>query len=283
MRILTLGLAALLAAALLASPTTAGPTGTAPKAERLLMKTNMGDVELELWPEVAPETVRVFVGLANGSGTFSDVRDPKRQVTISEPFYDGLTFHRIIPGFMIQGGCPQGRGSGDAGFLYADEINATALGLDKLKAFTDGRPHKYLGLRSQVDFQQKILLPLLKKMGISFRDQAAIKAREKELMQKINSMSVKEAYELQGYKYSDTLPSRPPVKGALALANRGPNTNGSQFFINLEDTPFLAGKHTVFGRVSKGMDIVEKIGAVKTGAQNKPLSPVKILSIRSIP
>ena len=93
-------------------------------------------------------------------------------------------------------------------------------------------------------------------------------------------MTLKECYENQGYRYSTTLKSRPPTRGVLAMANSGPNTNGSQFFINLVDTPWLTGKHTVFGKVIKGMDVVDEIGGVEVGERAKPLKDVKILSIR---
>ena len=88
------------------------------------------------------------------------------------------------------------------------------------------------------------------------------------------------AYENMGYKYDDKRPSHKPNRGVLAMANSGPNTNGSQFFINLADTPWLTGRHTVFGKVVKGMDIVEKIGEVGVGPGSKPVTPVKIVSIR---
>lgn len=261
-----------------------GPaTGSALKVRKALIKTSMGDIEVALWPDVAPETVRVFLGLADGRGTFTDVRNPSKKVTISKPFFDGLKFHRVIKGFMLQGGCPEGTGTGNAGFMFADEINAKALGLDKMKAVENGRPHGWMGIRSQRDFQMKLVAPLLKQMGISMSDQATIKAREAEVMAKINALTLMQAYELMGYKYNDKLPSQKPVKGVLALANAGPNTNSSQFFINLGETPHLAGKHTVFGKVTKGMDIVEKIGQVRVGTGDKPVKDVKILSIRSIP
>ena len=83
-----------------------------------------------------------------------------------------------------------------------------------------------------------------------------------------------------GYVYYTNLKSHLPKKGVIAMANSGPNTNGSQFFINLDDTPHLTGKHTVFGKVVKGMEVVEKIGNVQVGPGSKPLKAVKIISIR---
>lgn len=251
-------------------------------ATKALIKTSMGDIEVELWPKVAPKTVEIFLGLAEGKGTFTDIRDPKNQITISKPFFDGLGFHRVISGFMLQGGCPRGNGTGDAGFMYADEINAKKLGLDKIKILSKGRPHQYLGVRSQADWQRNVLLPVLKSMKINHMDVAAQKKREPEIKLKLETMTIKELYEIQGYKYNDTLESVPPMKYNLALANAGANTNSSQFFINLADTPWLTGKHTVFGKVTKGQEIVDKIGTVKVASGAKPVEPVKILSIRKI-
>ncbi len=144
-----------------------------------LMTTTHGTIELELFDDDAPKTVGNFHKLA-GDG-----------------FYDGIIFHRVIPDFMIQGGCPQGRGTGGPGYTFEDEINS----------------HKI-------------------------------------------------------------------VRGALAMANAGPNTNGSQFFIVTTDAaPWLDGKHTVFGRVTAGMDTVEAIEGLPTGAQDRPLDPPQIESI----
>jgi cyclophilin family peptidyl-prolyl cis-trans isomerase len=143
------------------------------------MKTSEGDVELELFPDDAPKTVENFTKLA-GDG-----------------FYDGLIFHRVIPDFMIQGGCPLGTGSGGPGYTFEDEFNE----------------HKV-------------------------------------------------------------------ERGALAMANAGPNTNGSQFFIvTAEATPWLDGKHTVFGKVTAGQDVVDRISTVERDASDRPLQPVRIDSV----
>ena len=143
------------------------------------MKTSEGDIVLELFDEDAPKTVSNFKQLA------------------SQGFYDGLIFHRVIADFMIQGGCPQGTGTGGPGYTFEDEIN----------------PHKI-------------------------------------------------------------------VKGALAMANAGPNTNGSQFFIvTTEAAPWLDGKHTVFGEVRDGLDVVDRIGTTQTDGRDRPVEPIGIETI----
>jgi peptidyl-prolyl cis-trans isomerase B (cyclophilin B) len=140
------------------------------------MQTNQGTIALELFDEDAPKTVANFKKLAG------------------EGFYDGLIFHRVIKDFMIQGGCPQGTGTGGPGYTFEDEIN----------------DHKI-------------------------------------------------------------------VRGALAMANAGPNTNGSQFFlVTTGEAPWLDGKHTVFGRVVEGMEVVDAIEGKPTDARDKPTDDVRI-------
>ena len=145
----------------------------------MTMTTNHGPIVFEMFDEDAPKTV----------GNFRKLSD--------DGFYDGLTFHRIIRDFMIQGGCPLGTGTGGPGYTFEDEIN----------------PHKV-------------------------------------------------------------------VRGALAMANAGPDTNGSQFFIVTTDAaPWLDGKHTVFGEVTAGMDVVDKIEGLKTDASAKPHDEARIDSV----
>jgi cyclophilin family peptidyl-prolyl cis-trans isomerase len=146
---------------------------------RATLRTSEGDVELDLFPDDAPKTVENFTKLA------------------ADGFYDGLIFHRVIPDFMIQGGCPLGTGSGGPGYTFEDEIN----------------DHKV-------------------------------------------------------------------ERGALAMANAGPNTNGSQFFIvTAQATPWLDGKHTVFGKVRAGQDVVDRISLVERDASDRPLEPVTIEAV----
>jgi peptidyl-prolyl cis-trans isomerase A (cyclophilin A) len=154
-------------------------------------KTNQGSFLIKLFPEDAPKTVANFVGLSEGTREFVD---PKSGQTAKRPFYDGLTFHRVIPNFMIQGGDPVGNGTGGPGYRFEDEFNSPR-GFDK--------------------------------------------------------------------------------KGILAMANAGPGTNGSQFFITVAPTPWLNKKHTIFGEVIEGYDVVEKISLVaQNPGNNRPLKPV---------
>jgi len=152
---------------------------------RVVIETEKGDIRLELYPKVAPKTVENFIKLTE------------------QEFYDGITFHRVIPDFVIQGGDPDGDGTGGPGYTFEDEINPIALNLTI--------------------------------------------AKTKELEQ-------------LGYKYRTDLESISHEVGVISMANSGPNTNGSQFFIvTTKPQPDLDGRHTVFGRVYEGMDVVRSI------------------------
>lgn len=154
-------------------------------AQTAIIKTDKGDIKLELYSAAAPKTVANFAALAD------------------KGFYNGLTFHRVVPGFVIQGGDPKGDGTGGPGYTFVDEINPWSLGL---------------------------------------------------------SEDVIKSYEAQGYQYDKSLTSRKMEVRALAMANSGANTNGSQFFIVTDAAqPHLDGKHTVFGKVIDGMEVVKKI------------------------
>jgi len=246
-----------------------------PKNPVVVMKTSMGDIEIELFADEAPKTVANFVHLAEGKKEFTD---PKTNEKVTRPFYDGLVFHRVIDKFMIQGGCPLGNGTGSPGYKFEDEINAKALGLDQMKVQGENGPHPYLQLRSQQQVQMQIIQPLFKKLGITSQEE--LDKRKDEVTKALQELTLMQVYENLGYKYDDSHPSHAPNRGVLAMANSGPNTNGSQFFINLVDTPWLTGKHTVFGRVIKGMDVVDKIAKVQVGAGAKPVEDVTIVSVR---
>ena len=153
--------------------------------------TNQGSFTVTLMPEHAPKTVANFVELATGAREWTDPRDGKKR---SDPLYPGTIFHRVIDGFMLQGGDPAGTGTGGPGYRFEDECPP------------DG--------------------PTFNQVG------------------------------------------------RLAMANSGPGTNGSQFFVTVAETPWLNGRHTIFGQVTEGYDVVERIGKVATGPQDRPVDDV---------
>ena len=190
----------------------------------VIIHSSKGDITVELDADVAPKTVTNFILLARAG------------------YYDGTTVHRVIPGFMIQMGDPNGNGTGGEsvyGASFEDEINANSYGLDKKKV-TDI-------------------------------------AEGQDIPAEVAKLTVKALFEQQGYKYNDKLQSLPMVRGVLAMANRGPATNGSQFFIiQGASTPWLEGKHTVFGKVTVGMDIVDTIAKLERDGNDLPNELVKV-------
>ncbi len=191
-------------------------------SHEVILRTSMGDVTLALDADAAPKTVTNFIALAKTG------------------YFDSLTFHRVIPDFMIQGGDPNGNGTGGEsvfGATFEDEINANSYGLQKKK------------LSDEVDGN---LPPELK------------------------DATVKDYLTLQGYRFDEGLKSLPMKQGAIAMANRGPNTNGSQFFIiqKKDGTKWLEGKHTVFGNVTDGMDIVDAIANVPRNPNDMPIEAI---------
>lgn len=200
-----------------------------------IIHTSMGNIELELYGDDAPKTVDNFIKLSE------------------KGYYDNLTWHRVIKGFMIQSGDPKGDGTGGEsadGGTFADEINADYLGLDK----------EIVGSTQAVYGQ------------LSTEDKP-----------KYASSTVKAYYESKGYKYDSTLKSHKIEAGSLAMANYGPDTNGSQFFIVTDSPqPHLDGQHTVFGKVTKGLDVVKAIAAVPVDENDKPTEPVTIKSVQIV-
>ncbi|OLT32467.1 cyclophilin [Actinomadura sp. CNU-125] len=161
------------------------------------LDTTLGKIVIQLYPDKAPETVANFVDLAEGNRVWTD---PNTRQKTEKPLYDGTIFHRVIDGFMLQGGDPLGNGTGGPGYEFADEFHP------------------------ELKFDRPYL---------------------------------------------------------LAMANAGPGTNGSQFFIttNVANTRHLTGRHTIFGKVIEGTDVVDKIGQVPTGAMDRPKEDVKIKTV----
>jgi len=159
------------------------------------LKTSMGDIKVQLFEKESPLAVKNFVGLSTGTRTWTD---PRTGQPTRRPLYNGVTFHRVIPGFMIQGGDPLGNGMGTPGYKFRNE-NTPGLNFDRI--------------------------------------------------------------------------------GRLAMANAGPDTNGSQFFITVAPYPSLNGGYTIFGQVIEGQDVADKISQVPRNSQDKPLSPVTIQRI----
>ena len=176
--------------------TNAGAGGTG-ASEVLIatLNTTLGPVVIRLFPEHAPETVQNFVGLAEGTRVWIDPATGEKR---SDPLYNGTVFHRVIDGFMIQGGDPLGNGTGGPGYEFGDEFHS----------------------------------------GLRF--------------------------------------DRPYL---LAMANAGPNTNGSQFFVTVTPTPHLDNRHTIFGEVIEGADTVDRIATVQTGRMDRPVNDVVIESV----
>ena len=161
-----------------------------------IFETSQGEIVIRLLETEAPKTVANFIGLAEGTKEFTDAKTGKKE---KRPFYDGLGFHRVIPQFMIQGGCPLGTGTGDPGYKFADEFHPSL-------------------------------------------------------------------------KHSKT--------GKLSMANSGPNTNGSQFFITVAPTPWLDNRHTIFGEVVEGQNVADKISNLPRDAGDRPRTGVTINKLR---
>lgn len=173
----------------------ADQTPALPPGEYAEIQTSMGTIVCQLYPNSAPKTVANFVGLAEGTKTFTD---PNSGAKVKRHFFDGLVFHRVIKNFMIQGGDPLGDGTGGPGYEFDNEIDPT-LHFDH--------------------------------------------------------------------------------KGVLAMANAGPNTNGSQFFITVAPYTSLDGNYSIFGQVVSGQDVADKISEVPTDRNDRPDDPVTILKV----
>jgi peptidyl-prolyl cis-trans isomerase A (cyclophilin A) len=236
------------------------------------MKTNMGDIKLELWQDIAPHTVENFVGLATGKKEFTD---PKTGELTKRNFYDGLIFHRVINDFMIQGGCPLGTGTGGPGYSFEDEC------------FAAGEPMTG-EIKSDAESMQifsEVIIPFLQKGNKDAELEAivdeCVKTQSGEAIKKHNV-----EYYMKKTGRTEPITSKGALLakvdyGTICMANSGPNTNGSQFFIvtKKDGCDWLNGKHTVFGKVVEGMDVVHKIENVEKGPNDKPKNDVVIEKI----
>jgi len=219
------------------------------------MNTRLGSIRIRLHWDAAPRTCLNFIKLAK------------------KGFYKGIIFHRVIKNFMIQGGDPTGTGTGGPGYKFADEINADALGLANMSISK--------ALLQRRTSTRDLYMAAIRKLKI--KTKSAYMARTKEIKRFVktikNTWTLKRLFQYMGYTYTSGLKSRKAERGSLAMANSGPDTNGSQFFINVVHTPWLNGKHTVFGTVIGGMPVVDSISKVPTGAGSKPRTPVTIKQI----
>jgi len=232
-----------------------------------VVETSLGTITVELYRHAAPKTVENFVSLARGEKEFTDT-DGK---PVKRPYYDGLVFHRVIPNFMIQGGDIKGNGTGGPGYQFADEINAKALGLDKMKVSSSPMAMQEVGQVARTE--------VFKKLNIKSQQDLTAKQKEAEAMfkteqDKWKDKSMEELFTARGITYTPGLESESNTKGSLSMANAGPNTNGSQFFISVADNIYLDGKHTVFGRVIGGLDVAETITKVERDQQDRPKTSV---------
>ncbi len=224
----------------------------------MLLKTSQGEIYLELFPAEAPNNVANFIALAEGEIEFKHSATGE---TLQSRYYSGMRFHRVIPDFIIQAGSPAYNPLGSQINLLADEINADSLGLDQISALNpDGSFAEMLNIQSKSDFHTVILEPLYTRRNIN--DNTAMLASQDETLAQLQRMSVKSVYENQGYRYNSSLSSRRIARGIVAMANSGPNSNGTEFFIALTDADWLTGRYTVIGKVVDGQDIIDTIGEI---------------------
>jgi peptidyl-prolyl cis-trans isomerase A (cyclophilin A) len=249
-----------------------------PQNPLMLINTSQGKIYLELFPEEAPNNIANFIALAEGERKFTSLFSGD---SYQIPYYDGMRFHRVVPGFVIQAGSARYSPLGKQLEPLADEINADFLGLDKIPAINaDGSFAEILNIANESDFQTEILQPFYDRENIA--NFSTVLEKQNEILQELQQLSVKSVYENQGYRYDSKLNSRAISRGIVALANSGPNSNGSEFFISLADAPWLTGKHTVIGKVVEGEDVMDDIGTTEIdAAQFSPISTL-IFSIRRV-
>lgn len=244
----------------------------------LKINTSKGEIFVELHGKEAPANVANFLALALGEIEFTD----DNTGTVYKPrYFDGMTFHRVIPNFVIQSGSPHLNPLGAPAELLIDEISANSLNLDSAKVLLpDAKTNPLLNVTTTTDFAQSILLPLYQEMGIETPEE--VLSRQNEITNRLQGMTVKQLYQLQGYEYSDGLTSRPIKRGTLALANTGPNSNGPEFFISLGNTEHLTGKFTAIGSVVEGLNVVDRIGERAINASKVTRASTVIFAVEKV-
>ena len=229
-----------------------------PQNPLVLISTSRGEIYIELFPNEAPNNVQNFIVLALGEKDFTN--PDTGQPVQARYYYNGMRFHRVVPGFVIQAGSQAKNPLGLQVELLPDEINADALGLDQIQAINpDGSFADQLNIESKQDFHSEILEPLYSRRNIADVDTAL--SRQYQTLEELQDLTVKSVYESQGYRYDSSLPSRAILRGTVALANSGPDSNGPEFFISLADAPQLTGKYTVIGQVIEGQSVMDTIGS----------------------
>jgi cyclophilin family peptidyl-prolyl cis-trans isomerase len=227
-----------------------------PQNPLIRISTSQGEIYLELFPFEAPRNVENFIALAEAEKEFTN---PDTGELIQARYYNGMRFHRVVPGFVIQAGSPVYNPLGVQVTLLNDEINADALGLDQISALNpDGSFADVLNIESRSDFHEDILTPLYAQRNIT--DVEAAVNSQYQVLKALQNLSIKAVYENQGYRYDDSRKSRPIERGTVALANSGPDSNGPEFFISLTAAASLSGKYTVIGEVVEGQEVMDRIG-----------------------
>ena len=278
MRIKIIALAAILAVTGTACAKGKGDTVmTSGKRPVVEMKTSKGTVKIELWSDIAPNTVENFIGLATGNKEWKD----KSGKTQKSNFYDGLIFHRVIKDFMIQGGCPLGNGTGDPGYRFDDECYDTKGAKEITGAIKDEETAQKVFTEMLIPYFRSTQSPDPELVNIVKECQANQSGAP--LMRKNIEFYMEKTGRTKPL-YSQGKLLAPVEYATICMANSGPGTNGSQFFIvtKKDGCSWLNGKHTVFGKVIEGMDVVMAIQDVETGAQDRPVKDVKIESLRIV-
>ena len=244
----------------------------------MLVSTSAGPIYIEMLPAEAPENVARFIEFTVGEVPLTETDST---LTASPRYYNGSQFHRVIPNFIIQAGSPAHNAHGRPRDYLADEINASALGLDRLPVILQaGEVNPILNTDSQQEFASRVLEPLYRQLGIDSPEQ--LETEESAIIDALQSLTVMRLYEYEGYRYQNSYPTRAITRGIVALANDGPNRNGPDFFISLSDAPWLDGRYTVIGRVVEGMETADSIGDKSIQPVNPNPESTRIYSIRKL-